>query len=157
MYRLLVILLLVSCSTSPEAPSRPGGSAIEVDPSVVYPQQKLAISLARDMFSTEFEMDLSGLETTIHWTTTTCPYSNYIKAGKLPAVVHKGECFHGAMYSCDEIYVAAHPTINESALTHELVHCFLQYYGFSGDGEHKLKPLWRYVRTIDAALKERDW
>jgi hypothetical protein len=133
----------------------PEERGIEVDRSIVkvYNQDKAMLlfeSMVED--ATSSELGNAFEETTVWWATTTCPYSDD------PAVVYKGQCNYGRMWSCGEIYVAL-PKAGKtcgSALIHEFGHCLSMHLDGHYDADHN-GYLWPIAQRASREACERGW
>lgn len=119
----------------------------------VYNQDK-AMFLFQTMVEDKFAESFGDLfqEVDVRWVSTRCPYSDE------PAVVYEDVCYHGIMWSCDELYVAVPDTERTcgSALLHEYAHCLSHQMTFSFDGQH-LGPIWDVVAEASQIACEREW
>lgn len=105
------------------------------------PGQWAAVGDARDDVQEAFGYD-TGFDVGIYWSTETCPYDR-----TRTAVVTGGSCYHGLTISCDSIFVADRGDVKNSALRHELFHCFHgRMYG-DYDAYHENKSWWELEGT----------
>ena len=138
---LLLTALMLGCPGS-----GPESRGIEVESNDVLPGQAEAEALA---------MDIVGdyPNTNIYWTNTVCPTD---AAGRT-AVIYDGICYAGLTFSCDEIYVARRDFMWQTALIHELGHCFRLNMGLYGDAEHEVSSWWEWMQAINAEVKANGW
>jgi len=129
---------------------------IEVNTSIfkVLHQDQLTL-LAADRFETANGSSVAIVTNPpkVYWVDTTCPYLDDAPT----AVVIEGRCYFGLMYDCGEIYVAVKTTLSDSALVHELMHCFLMRAGITADAAHNNIIAWQLVHAINDEANERGW
>jgi hypothetical protein len=145
----IIGLFLTLCSCDPDR-------GIETaDIHKVYNQDK-ALFLAEVRFEERFGVHTDAYKyANVIWTDTPCPYAD----GN--AVIYEGECYHGLMFGCDEMYVA----IDENnpnrtcgtALMHEFGHCLWARAGKGFDGDHENPALWGFVKDVKKETCDRDW
>jgi hypothetical protein len=89
------------------------------------------------------------------WVITKCPHDDDT------AVVYDGKCYHGLMFSCDEIYVAvSHLNPQKTcgtALIHEYAHCLSYMMSGNYDGAHLSDSLWSLAGVAHKEACARDW
>lgn len=151
---LIFILLLVACG-----PMTPEERGIKVtDDFKIYNQDKAMFTLQytiEDYYNVRMDNDFI-FQTKVYWTDTPCPYSDDW------AVVYKGKCNAGRMWSCQEMYVAKKKSDPDhtcgTALLHEFGHCIRQELGFSTSGDdHWDDEFWGVVAEADAISCNRGW
>jgi hypothetical protein len=136
----LVALVALMAACAPPGPEARGIPLRDCEPGVecnvydsdihkVYNQDKAMLMFERmveDTFGRSFDNVWQSTE--VWWTTAQCPYSDE------PAVVQDNVCYHGKMYSCQEMYVALPKTGKTcgSALLHEFGHCLSMHLAGSG-------------------------
>lgn len=141
---MLLLLTLVGCAMEPqyETVDPPAGEA-------------RAIKLIKNTFdyrSGRTGMMVQHIEPVVYWSKPECTSRSH-----KPGVWSGNLCVGGVMFGCDEIYVAydGQPIYN-SALAHELAHCFLMDGGLGADPSHKLHPYWDIVTVANDFLYAND-
>jgi len=137
-----MLTLLLCCI--PE--SSPFGG-IEVDNTDMHANQQAAQDHMVSSVEGQFGWNLDGVKTVVSWTTTTCE--------DRPAVVWDNRCFGGLTFACDLMFVPEFAALAETALSHELGHCFRMYAGVDPDRQHVDEEFWRLADTEEPAAWER--
>ena len=148
----LILCLLIACG-----PMTPEERGIEVTDKIGIFNQSKALFWTQTLTEDEYGVDLGDLSTSavIYWADTRCP-----KNGQY-AVIYKGQCNYGRMWSCDEIYVALSGIDSDrtcgSALLHEFGHCLSMSMGLGGDHSHSDARLWAVIETAKRYACDRGW
>ena len=149
----LSLILLFSCSQILTPEER--GIAV-TDRIGVFNQTK-AMFAAQVQVEDEFGIELGDLSTqvTVYWSDSICPRNGQF------AVIYKGQCNYGRMFSCSEMYVALSNLDSErtcgSALLHEFGHCMSMMMGNDGDANHSDSRLWNAIGDAMTVQCERGW
>ena len=154
---LALALVLAGCYNPWGDPNWPEIRDIEVAGTYKQYNQDKAMLLAEAMIEDEFGLKFDNVweNTTVYWAHTRCPHSDSY------AVVYKGECYYGIMWSCREMYVALSnkdPAYTcGSALLHEFGHCLhIEAFGH-GDHGHEHEDWWQVIGEAAAQSCERNW
>jgi hypothetical protein len=137
----------------------PEERGIEVADLIGVFNQDKSMFTAQYMIEDAYGEDFGDLwaDATVYWTDTRCPKNG------MYAVIYRGQCNYGRMWSCGEMYVALSNLDPErtagSALNHEFGHCMYMKMDphHTGCPDHSDIPFWDLIEESNNIAKERGW
>jgi len=153
MRTILIMLLLAACG-----PMTPYDRGIEVTDAIGVLNQSKALFSAQIAVEDHYGVRLGDMHTdaVVYWTDTKCP-----KNGQY-AVIYRGTCVYGRMWSLDEIYVALSNKDPErtcgSALIHEFGHAmYMEMFDRDGNAAHDDDEFWDVLVAPMQLACDRGW
>ena len=118
------------------------------------PHQEDLLRLFQNRVEDHFDVDLgrAWAQAVVYWVSDDCG-KTFTDARSTLGVEYRGDCYHGVMFGCDELYVA-HSSLNpygelcHTALVHEFAHCLNGYLEGHYDSAHaaeiweRVPPMW---------------
>lgn len=100
-------------------------------------------------------VDVSNVPTKVYWVKPTpCPDPSSEKDGLYYNVKGDREgCYWGLTFACSEIYAIETDNLSESALIHELGHCYYIHVFGVKDTDHTDAAWWSLVETVNDSLE----
>jgi len=152
MKHLILTITLLLATPSCYGVVTPGDRGIEVVGNAPLPNQLRTMRILEELVEDTYDVDLRGMRynATVWWTDTPCP-----KRTAVNAVVYRGNCYNGLMYTLDEMYVAQRreaPTkVCNTALLTEYGHAiYMSLNGGRGDRLHLDRPFWALTEQANS-------
>lgn len=147
----ITVMFFIGCGISPlpfTTKSKPESRGIDTVDEPSYFEE--AYQIVKEEYElTYFNGEESNIEPNIYWVDGTCVNSNNEETDSFE---YRGFCYNGLTFSCNEIYVKVKDFAYNTAMVHEIGHCYHLKIFDSGDGSHSDTLFWEENRKINKIL-----